>query len=75
MTRIFSFTTALLRIHSGGAAPVVRPLQVFNLAGQSNMQGQGMVTAQIKDGGEKPGRLLAMLRDALGKGMKTLLPK
>ena len=38
-------------------------LQVFILAGQSNMQGQGMVTAQDDQGHERPGTLLVTLKD------------
>jgi len=43
--------------------PKKGPLQVFVLAGQSNMQGQGMVSGRDKDGQEKPGTLAAMLKD------------
>ncbi|MBI5834313.1 MAG: hypothetical protein HZB16_18615 [Armatimonadetes bacterium] len=38
-------------------------LKVFLLAGQSNMQGQGLVTAKDAAGREKPGTLTAMLAD------------
>ena len=40
-----------------------KPLKVFILAGQSNMQGQGMVTSQDEKGHERPGTLLATLQD------------
>ena len=43
--------------------PGKSPLKVFILAGQSNMQGQGIVEAKDKAGKEKPGTLLAMLHD------------
>jgi len=39
------------------------PVQVFILAGQSNMQGQGLVEAKDAAGNEKPGTLTAMLAD------------
>jgi len=39
------------------------PLKVFILAGQSNMQGQGVVTMKDKEGNEKPGTLVSMLKD------------
>lgn len=40
-----------------------KPLKVFILAGQSNMQGQGAVTMKDKDGSEMPGTLVSLLRD------------
>ena len=40
-----------------------RPLKVFILAGQSNMQGQGLVQEQDDAGKGKPGTLSAMLAD------------
>src|SRR5206468_10963341 len=40
-----------------------KPLKVFILAGQSNMQGQGLVTMKANDGTEKPGTLASMLKD------------
>ncbi len=40
-----------------------KPLKVFILAGQSNMQGQGIVTSQDEQGRELPGTLLATLRN------------
>lgn len=43
--------------------PTQKPLKVFILAGQSNMQGQGMVTSQDEQGQERPGTLLATLKD------------
>ena len=39
------------------------PVKVFILAGQSNMQGQGLVTMKDKEGNEKPGTLVSMLKD------------
>ena len=45
------------------AAGAAKPVKVFILAGQSNMQGQGIVTMKDKDGSEKPGTLTAMLKD------------
>jgi len=39
------------------------PIKVFILAGQSNMQGQGIVTMKDKAGNEKPGTLVSMLKD------------
>ncbi len=39
------------------------PVKVFILAGQSNMQGQGLVTMKDKDGKEKPATLISMLKD------------
>jgi len=39
------------------------PLKVFILAGQSNMQGQGVVTMKDAAGKEKPGTLTSMLKD------------
>ena len=45
------------------ATPAQGPVQVFILAGQSNMQGQGLVQAQDAAGNEKPGTLTAMLAD------------
>jgi hypothetical protein len=39
------------------------PVKVFLLAGQSNMQGQGLVTMKDKEGNEKPGTLESMLKD------------
>ncbi len=41
-----------------------RPVKVFILAGQSNMQGQGLVQAKDEAGREMPGTLTAMLADA-----------
>jgi len=43
--------------------PGKSPIKVFILAGQSNMQGQGVVEAKDDAGKEKPGTLLAMLHD------------
>jgi hypothetical protein len=43
------------------AAPVL-PVKVFILAGQSNMQGQGIVTSQDENGKERPGTLVSMLK-------------
>ncbi len=55
---------AFVLVQSAIAAELpAKPLKVFILAGQSNMQGQGIVTAKEKDGAEKPGTLAAMLRD------------
>ena len=52
---------AFLLVQSAIAADLpAKPLKVFILAGQSNMQGQGIVTAQDKDGSEKPGTLVSM---------------
>ena len=45
------------------AAGAAKPVKVFILAGQSNMQGQGIVTMKDKDGSEKPGTLTSMLKD------------
>lgn len=39
------------------------PIKVFILAGQSNMEGQGLVTMKDAAGNEKPGTLTAMLAD------------
>jgi len=39
------------------------PVKVFILAGQSNMQGQGVVTMKDNDGKEKPGTLTSMLKN------------
>lgn len=39
------------------------PLKVFILAGQSNMEGQGLVTMKDDAGEEKPGTLESMLKD------------
>jgi Carbohydrate esterase, sialic acid-specific acetylesterase len=51
-----------------------KPLKVFILAGQSNMQGQGMVTSQDEKGSERPGTLLATLHDrAKGKMLRHLV--
>ena len=36
-------------------------LKVFILAGQSNLQGQGIVAGQDTDGSEMPGALVSML--------------
>ena len=44
-------------------APTKGPVKVFILAGQSNMQGQGVVTMKDKDGKEKPGTLMSMLKE------------
>ena len=41
----------------------VKPLKNFILAGQSNMQGQRIVTAQDMNGSEKPGTLVSMLHN------------
>jgi len=43
------------------AAP--KPVRVFILAGQSNMQGQGMVSSLAEMKVEKPGTLASMLKD------------
>lgn len=43
--------------------PGKSPIKVFILAGQSNMQGQGIVEAKDEAGKEKPGTLRAMLGD------------
>lgn len=54
--------------------PLRKPLKVFILAGQSNMQGQGMVTSQDEQGRERPGTLLATLRDRIkGQQLKHLV--
>ena len=64
MKHIATIITAFVLVQPVFAADAPgKPLKVFILAGQSNMQGQGMVTAQDKDGGEKPGTLVAMLHD------------
>lgn len=48
------------------------PLKVFILAGQSNMQGQGIVTSVPEGGVEKPGTLASMLKDPVkGPLLKT----
>ena len=39
------------------------PIKVFILAGQSNMEGQGLVTMKDEAGNEKPGTLNSMLKD------------
>ncbi len=39
------------------------PVKVFILAGQSNMQGQGIVESKDPEGKERPGTLRAMLQD------------
>ena len=44
-------------------AQVKGPVKVFILAGQSNMEGQGPVSAKDAAGNEKPGTLTAMLAD------------
>ena len=54
--------TALLAALST-AALANGPVKVFILAGQSNMQGQGLVQAKDAAGNEKPGTLTAMLAD------------
>jgi hypothetical protein len=54
-----SLATAAAALAAGAAKPV----KVFILAGQSNMQGQGVVTMKDNDGSEKPGTLTAMLKD------------
>jgi alpha-galactosidase len=43
--------------------PAAKPVKVFILAGQSNMEGQGLVTMKDEAGKEKPGTLEAMRRD------------
>lgn len=45
------------------AAPVSKSIKVFILAGQSNMEGQGIVSMKDDNGNERPGTLLSMLRD------------
>lgn len=40
-----------------------KPLKVFILAGQSNMQGQGIVSSLAEMKEEKPGTLATMLKD------------
>lgn len=40
-----------------------KPVKVFILAGQSNMQGQGMVSSFDESGVEKPGTLASILKD------------
>jgi hypothetical protein len=47
-----------------GDEPKRKPVKVFILAGQSNMQGQGIVQAKDKEGRESPGTLVSMLKDA-----------
>ena len=53
-------TTLFSALISLNAAVPAKQLKVFILAGQSNMQGQGIVTAQDKDGSEKPGTRVSM---------------
>ena len=53
------FITALFAAASAEA----KPLQVFILAGQSNMQGQGIVSSLAEMKVEKPGTLASMLKD------------
>jgi len=49
-----------------------KPVKVFILAGQSNMQGQGMVTGVPEGGVERPGTLVSMLKDPVkGKQLKS----
>lgn len=56
--------TALVLSHSVHADKLVnKPLKVFILAGQLNMQGQWMVTSQDKKGNERPGTLLSTLKN------------
>ena len=56
-------------------ASASEPIKVFILAGQSNMQGQGLVEAKDSAGNEKPGTLTAMLanpvKGRLLKGLRT----
>lgn len=62
-------TAAMLLVAQGvgfatlASAASMKPLKVFILAGQSNMQGQGIVTMKDDNGQEKPGTLTSMLKD------------
>ncbi len=63
MKHIFTIITCGFLAVPTFAAHAPKPVQVFILAGQSNMQGQGMVNAKDKQGNEKLGTLTAMLKD------------
>ena len=58
LAAVFFFPLGLL-----SAADTAKPLKVFILAGQSNMQGQGIVTSKDKAGKERPGTLAYLLKD------------
>ena len=56
-----------------------KPVKIFILAGQSNMQGQGIISslAEMKEGYHefKNGETYFLIGDAFGKAMKSLMPK
>ena len=58
LAAVFFFPLGLL-----SAADTAKPLKVFILAGQSNMQGQGIVTSKDSAGKERPGTLAYLLKD------------
>ena len=58
LAAVFLFPLGLL-----SAADTAKPLKVFILAGQSNMQGQGIVTSKDPAGKERPGTLAYLLKD------------
>lgn len=65
---LFSFLL-LLTIHVRGAGAEPKPLKVFILAGQSNMQGQGVVDLAGKDYNDAKGTLASLMSDPAKKDL------
>ncbi len=63
MKTIRSLLCAVLLLATPAIAAASKPLKVFILTGQSNMEGQAFVDLEGKDYNEAEGRLAALLRD------------
>jgi hypothetical protein len=57
------FTIAMLLLASFVQAATIKPLKVFILAGQSNMEGQAVVDLEGKDYNQGQGTLVTLMRD------------
>ena len=66
---ILSLFVASMAVEATGMAVGVKPVKVFILAGQSNMQGQGIVSSLAEMKEEKPGTLATMLKDPVKGAM------
>ena len=66
---ILSLFVASVAVEATGMAVGVKPVKVFILAGQSNMQGQGIVSSLAEMKEEKPGTLATMLKDPVKGAM------
>lgn len=65
----WSVLSILAAFAQGAAAAEPKPLKVFILAGQSNMEGQGVVDLEGKDYNNAKGTLVSLMKDPAKKGL------